>query len=52
MDHPVACGGGAAKVVEVVEVAAVRLGAGRLDRGGRCLGAGEADDLVARGEEM
>jgi hypothetical protein len=47
MDDPVGVGGGPAQVVEVGEVTAVRLGPQHLDRGGRRLGAGEADDLVS-----
>ena len=41
-------GGAAAQAVEVVEVAAVDLGAGGRERRGGRVGAGEADDLVAR----
>ncbi|GII54964.1 hypothetical protein Pth03_33530 [Planotetraspora thailandica] len=45
-------GGAAAKAVEVVEGAAVHLGAGGRQRGGRPIRAGQADDLVPGFEEF
>jgi hypothetical protein len=46
VDDAVRCGGAAAKAVEVVEGAAVHLGAGRRQRSGSGVRAGEADDLM------
>jgi hypothetical protein len=47
VDHPVALGRPLAEAVEVLERAAVDLGPRRLERVGRRLGAGEADDVMA-----
>ena len=47
VDDAVGLGGRLVQAVEVVEVAAADLGAGGLERGGRAVGAGQADDLVA-----
>ena len=52
MDDAVGRRGARAQAVEVVEVAALDLGAGGLDGGGRRVRAGEADDLVARSDEL
>ena len=52
VDDPVGRGGGGAQALEVVEAAAVDLGAGGGDRLGRGVGAGEADDLVAGIDEL
>ena len=52
VDDAVGRGGGGAQALEVVEAAAVDLGAGRGDGVGRGVGAGEPDDLVARVEEL
>ena len=47
MDHAVGLSGGGPQTVEVVEIAAAHLGAERGDGLGGCIGAGQADDLVA-----
>jgi hypothetical protein len=52
VDDAVGRRGGGAQAFDVVEAAAVDLGAGRGDRLGRGVGAGEADDLVAGSEEL
>ena len=52
VDDPVGRGGGGAQALEVVEAAAVDLGAGRGERVGRGVGAGEPDDLVARVDQL
>ena len=52
VDDAVGGRGAGAQAVEVVEVAAAHLGAERGDRRGGGVGAGEADDLVAGGEQL
>ena len=52
VDHAVGRGGRVAQDVEVVERAALHLGAGRGERGGRGVRAGEPDDLMARADEL
>ncbi len=52
VDDAVGVGGRLLEAVEIVEVAAPHLGAGRLDLGGRLVGAGEPDDFVARLEQI
>lgn len=52
MDDPVRRRGRRGQAVEVVEAAAVGGDALRREGGGRVVGAGEADDVVAVGEEL
>ena len=52
VDDAVGVRRGLLQAVEVVEVAAPHLGAGRLELRGGLIGAGEADDLVARLEQL
>ena len=46
VDDAVRAGGAGAQAVEVLEIAAMDLGAGGRERRGGLVGAGEADDLV------
>src|SRR6185503_8248009 len=52
VDHAVRGGGAGAQALGVLEIAAVDLGPGGRERGGGAVGAGEADDLVARADEL
>ena len=52
MDDTVGCRGTRTQTVEIVEVAAVRLGAGGLQRRGGLVGAGEAGDLMPSAEQF
>ena len=52
VDHPVGVGRRLGQAVGVVEVAPLDDGAGRFQPLGRCLGAGQADHLVAGTEQL
>ncbi len=52
VDHPVGVGGRLGQAVGVVDVAPLHGGAGRLQPLRRCLGAGQADHLVAGSEQL
>jgi hypothetical protein len=52
VDDPVGAGGSGAHGVQVVQVAAEHLGSGGGDRGGRVVGPGEPEDLMAHAEEL
>jgi hypothetical protein len=52
VDHAVGVAGGGLQHFEVIEIAAAHLGAEGGDGRSGCLGAREADDLMAVGEEF
>ena len=52
VDDAVGLGGCLAQAVEVVQVAAADLGAGRRERGRRAVGTGQADDLMPGPQQL
>jgi hypothetical protein len=52
VNHAIRRDSSLAQAVEVLERAAMDLRAGRLDRGGRGVGAGQPDDLMAGADQL